>query len=147
MHLYTFLQVLCLAVLWAVKSTQAALSFPFFLLLLIPVRLKLLTFIFTEQEFMQVMIIWPVCGTGGGGGGQQKVMRGQGGGGGGLRFQERPGNNSGITTQPLCVSWAWRIGVHFILCLKCVRVCVAGGGDTGKTGSPDVSSPDTNKLR
>ena len=38
-----------LAILWAVKSSPAALAFPFFVLAMIPVRL-LLKFIFTKTE-------------------------------------------------------------------------------------------------
>ncbi|CAM1307854.1 SLC4A3 (predicted) [Pycnogonum litorale] len=49
MHLYTFIQILCLIVLWIVKSTEAALSFPFFLLLLIPVRNQLKR-LFSKRE-------------------------------------------------------------------------------------------------
>ncbi|CAG0879882.1 unnamed protein product [Darwinula stevensoni] len=49
MHMYTAIQILCLAVLWTVKSTQAALAFPFVLLLMIPIR-KLLTKFFTPRE-------------------------------------------------------------------------------------------------
>ncbi|KAL1432261.1 hypothetical protein MTO96_013584 [Rhipicephalus appendiculatus] len=49
MHLYTLLQVVCLIVLWAVKSSSLALAFPFVLLLMIPLRLQL-KYIFTEKE-------------------------------------------------------------------------------------------------
>lgn len=41
MHLYTLIQLLSLAVLWAVKSTAAALAFPFVLLLMVPIRSQL----------------------------------------------------------------------------------------------------------
>ncbi|ELT89578.1 hypothetical protein CAPTEDRAFT_221709 [Capitella teleta] len=50
MHIYTFVQLLAIGVLWAVKSTQAALAFPFILIILVPVRLGLLKYIFTEKE-------------------------------------------------------------------------------------------------
>ena len=50
MHVFTGIQILCLAVLWIVKSTQAALAFPFFLILTIPVQLYLLPFMFDKKE-------------------------------------------------------------------------------------------------
>ncbi|XP_036616085.1 anion exchange protein 2 isoform X1 [Trichosurus vulpecula] len=50
MHLFTALQLLCLALLWAVMSTAASLAFPFILILTVPLRMVLLTRIFTEQE-------------------------------------------------------------------------------------------------
>ncbi|KAJ8019938.1 Anion exchange protein 2 [Holothuria leucospilota] len=49
MHFFTVLQLICLAILWVVKSSAAALAFPFFLVLLVPVR-KLLPKIFSKQE-------------------------------------------------------------------------------------------------
>ena len=54
MHSYTFIQVICLGVLWVVKSTQAALGFPFVLLLLVPLRRYLLPKIYTETELEEV---------------------------------------------------------------------------------------------
>ncbi|KAM3593043.1 uncharacterized protein V6R79_005054 [Siganus canaliculatus] len=50
MHLFTCIQVVCLAVLWAVMSTQASLAFPFVLLLTVPVKMFLLRRIFTSRE-------------------------------------------------------------------------------------------------
>ncbi|XP_013924186.1 PREDICTED: anion exchange protein 2 [Thamnophis sirtalis] len=50
MHLFTLLQLGCLAVLWAVMSTVASLAFPFILILTVPLRLCLLSRIFTERE-------------------------------------------------------------------------------------------------
>ncbi|KAM6452008.1 anion exchange protein 2 isoform 1-T6 [Liasis olivaceus] len=50
MHLFTLLQLACLAVLWAVMSTVASLAFPFILILTVPLRLCLLGRIFTERE-------------------------------------------------------------------------------------------------
>jgi solute carrier family 4 anion exchanger 2 len=49
MHLFTLIQLLCLAVLWIVKSTQASLAFPFFLILMVPLRAQL-RFLFTPEE-------------------------------------------------------------------------------------------------
>ncbi|KAK7789062.1 hypothetical protein R5R35_002562 [Gryllus longicercus] len=49
MHLFTFIQLFCLAVLWVVKSTEAALAFPFFLILMVPLRAQL-RFLFTPSE-------------------------------------------------------------------------------------------------
>lgn len=50
MHLFTALQLLCLALLWAVMSTAASLAFPFILILTVPLRMVVLTRIFTERE-------------------------------------------------------------------------------------------------
>ncbi|XP_061442270.1 anion exchange protein 2 isoform X8 [Rhineura floridana] len=50
MHLFTLLQLGCLAVLWAVMSTVASLAFPFILILTVPLRMCLLSRIFTERE-------------------------------------------------------------------------------------------------
>ena len=54
MHLFTALQLLCLAVLWAVMSTAASLAFPFILILTVPLRMVVLTRIFTEREMKYV---------------------------------------------------------------------------------------------
>ncbi|XP_029813827.1 anion exchange protein 2-like [Manacus vitellinus] len=50
MHLFTGLQLGCLAVLWAVMSTVASLAFPFILILTVPLRMCLLSRIFTDRE-------------------------------------------------------------------------------------------------
>ncbi|XP_075774818.1 anion exchange protein 2, partial [Pelodiscus sinensis] len=50
MHLFTGLQLGCLAVLWAVMSTAASLAFPFILILTVPLRLCLLPRLFTARE-------------------------------------------------------------------------------------------------
>ncbi|KAM9332172.1 anion exchange protein 2b isoform 2-T3 [Pholidichthys leucotaenia] len=50
MHLFTCIQVVCLAVLWAVMSTQASLAFPFVLILTVPVKMFILRRIFTPRE-------------------------------------------------------------------------------------------------
>ncbi|XP_014681091.1 PREDICTED: anion exchange protein 2-like [Priapulus caudatus] len=52
-HLFTIIQILCIGVLWAVKSSAAALAFPFVLLLVVPVR-KAITLIFTSTELAQI---------------------------------------------------------------------------------------------
>lgn len=49
MNIYTLIQLLCLTILWVVKSTEAALAFPFVLLMMVPVRLQLKC-CFTERE-------------------------------------------------------------------------------------------------
>ena len=49
MHLFTLCQGIGLAILWIVKSTQAALVFPFFVVFMVPLRLAL-KFIFTPRE-------------------------------------------------------------------------------------------------
>ncbi|XP_053717236.1 anion exchange protein 2b isoform X4 [Synchiropus splendidus] len=50
MHLFTCIQVVCLAALWAVMSTQASLAFPFVLILTVPVKMFVLQRIFTPRE-------------------------------------------------------------------------------------------------
>lgn len=50
MHLFTALQLVCLAVLWVVMSTAASLAFPFILILTVPLRIFLLRRIFTDRE-------------------------------------------------------------------------------------------------
>ncbi|XP_066572314.1 anion exchange protein 2a isoform X2 [Amia ocellicauda] len=50
MHLFTAVQVVCLAVLWAVMSTVASLAFPFVLILTVPVKMFLLPRIFSARE-------------------------------------------------------------------------------------------------
>lgn len=55
MHLYTLIQLLCLVVLWVVKSTQLSLAFPFFLLLMVPLRAQL-SRIFSPIELRAVSI-------------------------------------------------------------------------------------------
>ncbi|KAF5295459.1 hypothetical protein FQR65_LT10447 [Abscondita terminalis] len=49
MHLFTAIQLLCLALLWTVKSTKASLVFPFFLLFMVPLRANL-KYIFSPRE-------------------------------------------------------------------------------------------------
>ncbi|XP_012266034.2 band 3 anion transport protein isoform X2 [Athalia rosae] len=49
MHIFTLIQISCLAVLWIVKSTPASLAFPFFLLLMLPLRSQMTRF-FTPAE-------------------------------------------------------------------------------------------------
>ncbi|CAB3382824.1 Hypothetical predicted protein [Cloeon dipterum] len=49
MHLFTIIQVICLATLWVVKSTPASLAFPFFLILMVPIRTSL-QHIFSPRE-------------------------------------------------------------------------------------------------
>jgi len=49
MHLFTFLQLLGLVILWVVKSSAAALAFPFFVMAMIPYRWSM-KFIFTSSE-------------------------------------------------------------------------------------------------
>lgn len=50
MHLFTAIQLISLAALWAVMSTVASLAFPFVLILTIPVKMFILPWIFTERE-------------------------------------------------------------------------------------------------
>ncbi|XP_051743481.1 solute carrier family 4 member 1a (Diego blood group) isoform X2 [Ctenopharyngodon idella] len=50
MHLYTFIQVVCLAILWAVKSSTFSLALPFVLILTIPLRVFITGHVFTVME-------------------------------------------------------------------------------------------------
>ncbi|XP_043222291.1 band 3 anion transport protein-like isoform X1 [Amphibalanus amphitrite] len=50
MHLFTVIQLICLGFLLGIKFTPAAIGFPFFLAMLIPLRLLVLPKIFTEAE-------------------------------------------------------------------------------------------------
>lgn len=50
MHLFTGIQIICLAALWVVKSTPASLALPFVLILTVPLRRFLLPFIFSRLE-------------------------------------------------------------------------------------------------
>lgn len=56
MHLFTIIQLLCLALLGVIKFTKAALAFPFILLLLVPFRLFVLNHIFSESELHEVSL-------------------------------------------------------------------------------------------
>lgn len=49
MHAFTLIQLACLILLWIVKSTAAAISLPFILLMMIPLR-RQLTLFFTTDE-------------------------------------------------------------------------------------------------
>jgi len=52
-HMFTSIQLFCLVILWVVKSTSLSLAFPFFLLLMLPLRAQL-TRIFTPVELRAV---------------------------------------------------------------------------------------------
>ncbi|XP_059613187.1 anion exchange protein 3 isoform X2 [Phlebotomus argentipes] len=49
MHIFTFTQAAALAILWGVKSSSFSLAFPFFLIMMVPLRHKLGTY-FTASE-------------------------------------------------------------------------------------------------
>ncbi|XP_066510287.1 electrogenic sodium bicarbonate cotransporter 1-like isoform X2 [Hoplias malabaricus] len=48
-HLFTFIQLLCLALLWILKSTVAAIIFPVMILALVAVR-KAMDYVFSQQD-------------------------------------------------------------------------------------------------
>ncbi|XP_062389073.1 solute carrier family 4 member 1a (Diego blood group) isoform X2 [Sardina pilchardus] len=50
MHLFTIIQIVCLGVLWAVKSSKVSLALPFILILTIPLRMALTGTLFTNFE-------------------------------------------------------------------------------------------------
>lgn len=64
MHLFTGIQIICLAVLWVVKSTPASLALPFVLILTVPLRRLLLPLIFRELELQCVSSRGPRMGEG-----------------------------------------------------------------------------------
>ncbi|XP_039966840.1 band 3 anion transport protein isoform X2 [Bactrocera tryoni] len=49
MHMFTTIQLLCLTLLWAVKSSKISLAFPFFLILMVPIRQRLAMLYTPEQ--------------------------------------------------------------------------------------------------
>ncbi|XP_032076337.1 anion exchange protein 4 [Thamnophis elegans] len=57
-HLYTFIQIFCLAVLWLIKSTAAAIIFPLMLLALVGIR-KAMEYIFSLQHLSWLDDIMP----------------------------------------------------------------------------------------
>ncbi|TSK98383.1 Anion exchange protein 2 [Bagarius yarrelli] len=50
MHLFTGMQLVCLAILWVVMSTAASLAFPFVLIMTVPLRMFILPRIFNARE-------------------------------------------------------------------------------------------------
>ncbi len=54
MHLFTAIQICCLAILWAVKSSPAALAVPFVLMMLVPFRTVAMTRMFKPHELAAV---------------------------------------------------------------------------------------------
>ncbi|XP_041830886.1 solute carrier family 4 member 1b (Diego blood group) [Melanotaenia boesemani] len=50
MHVFTIIQIVCLAVLWMVKSSPISLALPFVLILTIPLRMLMTGRLFTEME-------------------------------------------------------------------------------------------------
>ena len=53
-HIFTIIELICLAILWVVKSTPAQIAFPFFLVLTVPLRHFGLPHIFTGKELHEV---------------------------------------------------------------------------------------------
>ena len=53
MHIFTLVQFLALGMLWAVKSSRFSLAFPFFLILMVPIR-KQLERLYTPLELRAV---------------------------------------------------------------------------------------------
>ncbi|XP_072047602.1 band 3 anion transport protein-like [Amphiura filiformis] len=53
MHMFTLIQLACVAMLWSVKISPAALAFPFFLIILVPIRGQLKR-IFTQEELAAI---------------------------------------------------------------------------------------------
>ncbi|XP_071822946.1 electroneutral sodium bicarbonate exchanger 1-like isoform X2 [Apostichopus japonicus] len=57
-HLFTFIQLMCLVILWIIKTTIAALIFPIMVVGMVFVR-KLMDFIFTQEELSNLDDIMP----------------------------------------------------------------------------------------
>lgn len=53
MHFYTLIQITALAILWTVNESPISLAFPFFLIMMVPLR-KLLGFYFSPSELEAV---------------------------------------------------------------------------------------------
>lgn len=56
MHLYTVIQIMCLVILWTVKSSSFSLALPFVLILTIPLRMLMTGPVFTVREMKCVSI-------------------------------------------------------------------------------------------
>lgn len=54
MHLFTVIQVLLLALMFGLKLSSAAIAFPLFVILLIPVRLRIMNYFFSEHELEEL---------------------------------------------------------------------------------------------
>jgi len=54
MHIFTLIQIICVGILWGVKLSPGAMAFPFVLILLVPLRLFFLKYIFSTQELSEV---------------------------------------------------------------------------------------------
>uniref|UniRef100_A0A672PNU9 Bicarbonate transporter-like transmembrane domain-containing protein n=1 Tax=Sinocyclocheilus grahami TaxID=75366 RepID=A0A672PNU9_SINGR len=54
MHVFTAIQIVCLAILWMVKSSPVSLALPFVLIITIPLRMSMTGRLFTEQEIKYV---------------------------------------------------------------------------------------------
>ena len=52
--MFTIIQLMCIVLLWVVKSTAASLAFPFILILTVPLRRLILARIFEERELQAV---------------------------------------------------------------------------------------------
>ncbi|XP_067825124.1 anion exchange protein 2-like isoform X2 [Heptranchias perlo] len=50
MHIFTLIQILCIAILWGVNMSDASLAFPFVLILTVPLRMFVLNRIFSATE-------------------------------------------------------------------------------------------------
>lgn len=50
MHLFTLIQLVCLAVLWVVKSSDFSLALPFVLILTVPLRMAMTGRLFSTLE-------------------------------------------------------------------------------------------------
>uniref|UniRef100_A0A8C2AT04 Anion exchange protein n=1 Tax=Cyprinus carpio TaxID=7962 RepID=A0A8C2AT04_CYPCA len=57
MHLYTLIQVICLGILWAIKSSAFSLALPFVLILTIPLRMFMTGHVFTIMEMKCVSFV------------------------------------------------------------------------------------------
>uniref|UniRef100_A0A670YLH2 Anion exchange protein n=1 Tax=Pseudonaja textilis TaxID=8673 RepID=A0A670YLH2_PSETE len=54
MHMFTLTQILCLGLLWGVKTSPASLALPFILILTVPLRYFLLPVVFTDIELKEL---------------------------------------------------------------------------------------------
>lgn len=57
MHMYTFIQIISLIILWTVKSSRFSLAFPFLLIMMVPLRQRMALF-FNPREMNAVSLLF-----------------------------------------------------------------------------------------
>lgn len=57
MHTFTLVQIMALALLWSIKSSQISLIFPFVLILMVPLRQRLAS-LYNSREINAVILYY-----------------------------------------------------------------------------------------